>query len=64
MKYTKSGGKPNNTCSSATLSWRDLILNQGLQGARPATNILGPNTAQPVYGKLTGTIKITSLHTP
>ena len=45
-------------------SWRHLILNRGLQGARPATYILGPNTAQPIYGKLTSTKKIKSLHIP
>jgi hypothetical protein len=42
---------------------RNLILNRGLQDARPATNIPGPNTAQPIYGKLISTIKIISLHT-
>ena len=41
-----------------------LIFSRGLQSARPATNILHPNTAQPIYGKLTSTIKIKNLHDP
>ena len=64
MRDTESGENhktlvPLPLCSS----WRNLTLSRELQGARPATNILGPNRAKPIYGKLTSTIKITSLHT-
>lgn len=43
------------------LSWRNLIFNRDLQGARPATSILSPNMGQPIYEKLTNTLKMICL---